>query len=437
MKVSVPVSRSDSHSAGKRARHASPFDSMLKARKDLFKTARPSRVPTANFVPRCIGGVGTQKHNLALPWSLTVDKNDNVYVVDYGHERICVFDKNGQWQRHYCMSGTEPSVHFWHFTKTSGLTVRLSGICVDDTRGRLYVGEMIHEQILVIDIASGELLAAVGSDELQDRYESLLYKCTIEVQREELKEIGAVPTFGAAPAFGTAQELPGAPILDDVEYLAEFADKTIRHAAGVVCDKFGNLFVLDTAAGQIVVFDNCFTHRLTYKSAIDSDECLRAEHKAAGPARGVVTRIDGRDVLIVTQSHCHRIRMLEIRYCGSFGSVQKLLLVGGLGGLGRYGFGPSGSGVGEFKYPDGIAVDPITGYLVIADFFNNRVVTFDPRVLLLRSEPVKQQQQLEHSWAAIYLEAPVSGIGVLLTRSSGTKLGIVVSHDTRHTISFL
>src|SRR3989338_6416083 len=67
--------------------------------------------------------------------------------------------------------------------------------------------------------------------------------------------------------------------------------------------------------------------------------------------------------IIVADSGNNKIRMINV----------SSLIVSTIGGDGTYGFldGPASSS--KFNYPQGVAVDPLNGNIIVGDTFNNRI----------------------------------------------------------------
>jgi len=78
--------------------------------------------------------------NLMYPTSVAVKKNDMIYVADSANDRILTMDSSLKSMKELTLRADDASIH------------RPSGLCLDESRGRLYVGEYSGSyRVLVVD----------------------------------------------------------------------------------------------------------------------------------------------------------------------------------------------------------------------------------------------------------------------------------------------
>ena len=69
------------------------------------------------------GSAGSGDGEFNLPWGISLDKNDNIYIADWRNDRIQVFNADGQWQQSFGSSGDG----IGEFSRPSGVGVDLCG----------------------------------------------------------------------------------------------------------------------------------------------------------------------------------------------------------------------------------------------------------------------------------------------------------------------
>jgi iron(III) transport system ATP-binding protein len=102
-------------------------------------------------VLRTVGQRGFGKAEFVFPVGIAVDRDENLYVCEYGgHDRIQVFTREGQWLREFGSAGTGNG----QFQRPSGLTWQ---------NGKVYVADAVNHRVLIFK-DSGEYLGVLGGD---------------------------------------------------------------------------------------------------------------------------------------------------------------------------------------------------------------------------------------------------------------------------------
>ena len=94
--------------------------------------------PGVNASAHRFGGFG-----LNLPWGLAIDRSDDVYVADWGNDRIQKFSADGQFLASYGTSG-----------RGDGEFHRPSGVAVD-ADGYIYVADWGNERVQILNPDGG------------------------------------------------------------------------------------------------------------------------------------------------------------------------------------------------------------------------------------------------------------------------------------------
>jgi DNA-binding beta-propeller fold protein YncE len=96
------------------------------------------------------GGGGSGNGQLSGPRDAATDANGNVYVADYGNDRIAKFAPDGTWLLNWGGPGGKPG----QFRRPYGVAV--------DAQGRVYVADSTNHRVQIFD-SSGNYLAQYGT----------------------------------------------------------------------------------------------------------------------------------------------------------------------------------------------------------------------------------------------------------------------------------
>jgi DNA-binding beta-propeller fold protein YncE len=96
------------------------------------------------------GAAGSGPGQLAAPRDAATDAAGNIFVADYGNDRVAKFTATGAWLTSWGSSGGKPS----QFRRPYGVTV--------DVQGRVYVADSTNHRVQIFD-GDGTFLAAYGT----------------------------------------------------------------------------------------------------------------------------------------------------------------------------------------------------------------------------------------------------------------------------------
>lgn len=85
------------------------------------------------------------------PMSVAVDNDSNIYVTDTGNQRVCVFDKNGEFTFEFGSKGVAHPLPGEKATWEPGTFSYPYGIDIDEETGNIFVADMTNQRIQVFD----------------------------------------------------------------------------------------------------------------------------------------------------------------------------------------------------------------------------------------------------------------------------------------------
>lgn len=86
-----------------------------------------------------------------MPMSVATDKDNNIYVTDAGHNRVCVFNSQGEFEFEFGEKGVAHPIPGDKANWKPGTFSFPYGIAIDDETGNIFVGDMVNERIQVFD----------------------------------------------------------------------------------------------------------------------------------------------------------------------------------------------------------------------------------------------------------------------------------------------
>ena len=102
-------------------------------------------------VLKTVGQRGFGKAEFVFPVGIAVDKDENLYVCEYGgHDRVQVFTRDGEWLREFGSAGTGAG----QFQRPSGVTWE---------NGKVFVADAVNNRVLIFR-DTGEYLGLLGGD---------------------------------------------------------------------------------------------------------------------------------------------------------------------------------------------------------------------------------------------------------------------------------
>ncbi|SCW80545.1 DNA-binding beta-propeller fold protein YncE [Paenibacillus tianmuensis] len=293
------------------------------------------------------GAFGTRLGEFANPASVSVDRSGNVYAADTGNHRIQKLTAaTGEWSE-WKSSGGGSGSGLGEFRSPKGVAV--------DSRGNVYVADAGNHRIQKLTVATSEW--------------------------SEWKKTGGGPGSGRGEFNGPARvSVDGS----DNIYVADTGNHRIQkltaatgewsewksggggsgsglgefnNPSDIAVDGSGDVYVADTGNHRI--------QKLTIASGVWSE--WKSSAGVPGSSLGTFKNprgvaVDGSGNIYVGDTGNARVQKLDVRS----NSWSEWIYIGGV----------IGGGLGEFKYPNGVAVDS-KGNAYVADFGNHRIQKFD------------------------------------------------------------
>ena len=325
------------------------------------------------------GSSGNDDNEFDTPTDLAIF-NDTLYVVDSENNRIKIFELT---RGDNCPSGTDEIVNdHVCFDEDFGSTGSSDGrfdvptdLAISRDNGDVYVVDSDNNRVQRFQ-ADGDFdnLEFGSSDNSDDEY--LGTPSAIAIDRRSDYIYVADSTTDSISAFD-----------DDGNFLFIFGDTgsdedEFRNPSGMVIDNSRDiLYVADTDNNRIQMFeltdgDNCPSGTDEF---VNDEVCFIDSFGSSGSDEGEFDEPSGlafdesENHLYVADTENNRIQVFEIvsgNTCPS-GTDE---VIDGVCFVRE--FGSAGSGVGEFNNPSGLAFDPDSGSLYVADTGNHRVQVF-------------------------------------------------------------
>ncbi|HEY3855829.1 MAG TPA: immunoglobulin domain-containing protein [Verrucomicrobiae bacterium] len=312
------------------------------------------------------GGAATNA-GMVLPNAVACDAKGNVYVTDYGENRIRRIDTNGIITTYAGTGNSGLSPNGTLATNASFLTLR--GLCVD-AAGNVFVGEYNPGEVQKIDtngivtkvagtgssVRTADGLSAtntsfdgiwgVAVDSLGDLF-------VTDVNSWRVRKVGTNGIVSTVAGNGTnGFSGDGGPA----------TNAKLMHPLNVAVDSLGNIFVADDEVARIrkVDTDGIITTVAGGGTNYTGDDGIPATNAALNT---IGIALDATGNLFITESTTGRVRKVDAN--GILSTVA---------GTGVPGFSGDGGYATEatLKNPQSTTIDPL-GNLIIADTGNNRV----------------------------------------------------------------
>lgn len=273
---------------------------------------------TQQTAPSFSNQFGSEGSQLDGPAGLTVDAKGDVWVADSGDDRILEFSAAGVLMNAYGSEGSDASPDDVQFLHPSALAL-------NQTTGDIYVADEGNHRIVELS-ATGEFIETFGWGVSKEKQGFAVCKSECQAGSDQ-----------------TTSLVNG----------NDFVEPN-----GIAVDSSGNVWVSDAAADRVKEFSA-------------TGEYLQQFGKE-GTGAGELKQPSGIAVSGTTV------------YVAEYGNDRVQEFAPSLGQQGRLvytyagQFGKQGIGGGEFAKPQGIAIDPRTGSLYVADSGNHRVQEFSP-----------------------------------------------------------
>ncbi len=263
----------------------------------------------------------------SLPQNAAFDASGNIYVVDYGNNRIQKFNSAGTYLSSFGGYGDGNG----QFSEPYDIAI--------DASGNIYVADSGNNRIQKFD-ASGNYLLQFGTTGSGDGQFSSFYGISLDTSGNVYVADYGNNRIQKFNSSGTYLSQFGAAGSGDGEFTSPY---------DVTVDVSGNIYVADYGNNRIQKFNSSGTYLLQFGTAGSGDGEL---------TNPLTTSLDASGNVYVVDYGNHRIQ----KFSSSTDYISQ--------------FGVEGVGNGEFSYPTGISLDA-TGNLYVVDQDNNRIQKFD------------------------------------------------------------
>jgi DNA-binding beta-propeller fold protein YncE len=295
------------------------------------------------------GNHGTGNGQFLSPQGIAVDSLGNVYVADYGNDRIQEFTSSGGW------------ITSWDTTNPTGIAIDGSDVVYVASTTGVARFDSTGSPLSSWGTSGAVGVAIDGSDDVWVTGAGVI---------KEYDNLGAtlLGTYGSGVLNGP-QSITIAP--SGKAFVADTGNGDIQRfssggTAEIQFGRFPGAGVPDTPTGIAVdASDNVYVTKASTDQIqkFDADGNLLGEFGQTGNGNGefydpaaVAIGPDGN--LYIADTKNQRVQKLDAdgNYLGQWGSA--------------------GTGDGQFNTPQGIAINPSTGNVYVADTVNNRVEEF-------------------------------------------------------------
>ncbi|WP_424358642.1 PKD domain-containing protein [Methanocella sp. MCL-LM] len=289
------------------------------------------------------GIAGTDNSHFDYPYCAEVDGFGNVYVSDFGNQRVQVFDQAGAYVRTLGTTGSTGSDNS-HFNGPRGLAVNGSGY--------LYVADVYNYRVQVFDPAGAYVktvgttgVSGTGNDAFTNPYavavngSGYLYVADTFNHR--------VQVFDPAGAYLRTLGVTGTAGADNGHF---------NYPVDIAIDADDNLYVSDNYNRRVQVFDPAGAYVMTMGTTGVSGS---DDSHFADPA-GIA--LDGSGNVYVVEKANNRVQVFDAAgaYLSTMGTT-----------------GSAGSDDSRFNAPSGVAATG-SGRIYVTDSGNNRLRVFHP-----------------------------------------------------------
>lgn len=181
------------------------------------------------------GGFGEDNNRMSFPYGITGDGFGNILVAEAGNARIQVYTKQG------LFIGTLVD-------KESKIGLQKPGPLFRDHNGNIYIGDLVSQEIIVIDSTGRKLRSLKG----------VLYPHGIAVDRENRVYVSDSGNYRVVVFDEEGKELNNI-----TKWGVDMPFSMVR---GVALDPYGRVFVADTLISAIRVFDREYNYMFSFGS---------------------------------------------------------------------------------------------------------------------------------------------------------------------------
>lgn len=313
------------------------------------------------------GGAGGAA-SLNMPHGVAADGNGNVYIADYGNQRIRKLDANGNIAT---VAGNGTAGFGGDGGPASAATLAYPNVVSTDAAGNLYIADN-NNRVRKVDAANGNIatiagVGTVGFDGDGGPATAALFAYPVAVAADGVGNLLIADAgnlrIRKISAGGTLSTVAGGAAVGDGKQATAVA---LSNPVDVALDD-GNLYIADTVNNRVRKVD---VNGLISTVAGNGSQGFGGD---GGPAAAAALNspnaiaVDTAHNLYIADSGNNRIRKVDAS--GNISTVA---------GNGSQGFGGDGGTAlaASFAYPDGVAVDAARN-LYVADALNHRVRKVD------------------------------------------------------------
>lgn len=321
----------------------------------LWVLLRPGGLVIRGGAPRAgiepvmtiIGPGKGQYPTFSGPMGAAFGLDGRIYVVDTGHDRVCVFDRDGKFMFQFGGFGVRKPLPGGRFSWQPGRLDYPVGIAIDKTDGSVYVADFRNDEIEKYD-AEGKYLASFpdptkatgrGSSG-QEGHGIAVTAVAVGAGRVYATDTYQVFEFGVDGSLVKQFGKPG------------LGPEDLDHPNGIAVSPDGTIYVSDSNHARVIAF-NQDGHRLWAVGELPagSSEASQTAALALGMPRGATVMDDGS--VVVADAF-----LFELVRISPDGSISDR-------------FGERGDQPGQFDFVND--VDSSGDLLLVADRGNDRV----------------------------------------------------------------
>lgn len=328
-----------------------------------------------DFTSSTINNGGLSASSLQNPWACAIDGAGHLFVTDYGNTRVLRYDNAATKASSAAADGVLGQADFVSAatgtTATTFLGGQMSGIAIG-SNGSLYVSDPASKRVLRFDNAASKANGAAADGVL------------------------GVPDFTTAGAGSVTAS-------------------TFTIPNGLAVDAAGNLYVSDSnIASRVLRFNNAASkvNGAAADGVLGAPDFTTAGGGAASQSNfsnwvhGVAVAADGS--LYVVDWNWGRVTIFN-NAAGKANGANADNVLGQL----NFTATASGTTASSFNSPNGVGINPVQGYLMVADYHNQRVMGFYNASLLPAPSAPASIPTLDE-WGTITL-ACLLAIGSIVT----------------------
>lgn len=277
------------------------------------------------------------------PMSVATDKDNNIYVSDSGNNRICVFDRDGDFLFEFGEIGVAKPIAGGKATWAPGKFSFPYGIDVEDETGKIFVADMVNGRVQIFD-NTGKFLDWFPKEPVKaGKHPTDLYPLALDVHKGKVYVCNPfqIMIFDTSGKLVQAIGMPGT------------GNSEFDRPNGIAVAEDGSFYVSDSNNLRVQAFDKDGKFRwVVGKPTADGPMAKMDPNRLFGIPRNLKVGPDGN--VYIVDGFDFKIKV--------YSPEGKLLAS----------MGQRGVEDGYFNFPNGIAITQ-DNIIYIADKENNRV----------------------------------------------------------------